>query len=177
MPGYVSKALHRFQHPLPKRPQHSPHAWQPPQYGQKIQLCEDDDTENPLSMPAKQRVQQIVGTFLYYALVLDFTMLVALGSIAQQTSNPTEHTMSEIVWFLDYCASHPDAKIRFNASDMHLWLRRFLPLRKRLNEQSRSLLFPQQCTGPPRTKPAHHEHGPAKQTQIQWTHTCPCKNN
>ena len=122
MPGYVSKALHRFQKPLSKRPQHSPHAWQAPQYGQRVQYCKEDDVANPLALPAKQHVQQIVGTFLYYALALDFTMLVALGSIAQQTNNPIERTMSEIVWFLNYCASHPDAKIRYKASDMHLWL-------------------------------------------------------
>ena len=29
--------------------------------------------------------------------------------------------MSELTWFLDYCASHPDATIRYNASDMVLW--------------------------------------------------------
>ena len=122
MPGYVSKALHRFQKPLSKRPQHSPHAWQAPQYGQRVQYCKEDDVANPLALPAKQHVQQIVGTFLYYALALDFTMLVALGSIAQQTNNPIERTMSEIVWFLNYYAPHPDAKIRYKASDMHLWL-------------------------------------------------------
>jgi hypothetical protein len=35
MPGYVAKALERFQHPTPTRPQHSPHDWQAPQYGTK----------------------------------------------------------------------------------------------------------------------------------------------
>ena len=24
--------------------------------------------------------------------------------------------------FLDYCATHPDAKIRYHASDMQLWI-------------------------------------------------------
>ena len=121
MPGYVERALHRFQHPHPKRKQHSPHAWQPPKFGQKVQFCDDDDDSPHLPMSATKRAQQIVGTFLYYALALDFTMLVTLGSISQQTNAPTEYTMSEIVWFLDYCATHPDATIRYTASDMHLW--------------------------------------------------------
>ena len=37
MPEYIEKALHRFQHQLPKRKQHSPHVWQAPKYGQRIQ--------------------------------------------------------------------------------------------------------------------------------------------
>jgi hypothetical protein len=35
MPGYVKKALDRFQHNAQTRPQHSPHAWQRPQYGKQ----------------------------------------------------------------------------------------------------------------------------------------------
>jgi len=38
MPGYVEKALQRFQHTTPSKPQHAPHAWTPPHYGAKIQL-------------------------------------------------------------------------------------------------------------------------------------------
>jgi hypothetical protein len=33
MPGYVSKALHRFDHPTPQKPQDAPSAWSPPNYG------------------------------------------------------------------------------------------------------------------------------------------------
>ena len=52
---------------------------------------------------------------------MDLTMLVTLGTIAAQQSQPTERTMSEVTWFLDYCATHPDATIRYNASEMCLW--------------------------------------------------------
>ena len=121
MPGYVKRALHKFQHPLPKQKQHSPHAWKPPKYGQCIQYCSDNHNSKTLPMPSKKRAQQIVGTFLYYALALNFTMLVALGSILQKTNAPTEFTMSKIVWFLDYCVTHPEATIWFTASNMHLW--------------------------------------------------------
>ena len=116
MPEYVERALQKFQHPLPKKNQHAPHAWQPPTYGQKVQYCNKDNSTAPLPMPAKKRSQKIVSTFLYYALALDFTMLVALSSISQQTNAPTEYTMSEIVWFLDYCATHPDATIQYTSS-------------------------------------------------------------
>ena len=30
MPKYIAKALERFQHPVPTKPQHSPHAWTAP---------------------------------------------------------------------------------------------------------------------------------------------------
>jgi hypothetical protein len=33
MPGYIKDALHKFQHPLPKRPQYAPHNWTVPAYG------------------------------------------------------------------------------------------------------------------------------------------------
>ena len=37
-PGYVERALQRFQHPAPTCLQHSPYAWTPPQYGVRTQL-------------------------------------------------------------------------------------------------------------------------------------------
>ena len=40
MPGYVPKALHKFQHPHPrKRPQYAPHTWTEPAYGQIVQYA------------------------------------------------------------------------------------------------------------------------------------------
>ena len=36
MPNSVSKALERFQHLVPARPQHSPHKWITPTYGAKV---------------------------------------------------------------------------------------------------------------------------------------------
>ena len=32
MPVYVNEALHKFHHPTPSRPQHSPHQCNPPNY-------------------------------------------------------------------------------------------------------------------------------------------------
>jgi len=121
MPEYVETALHKFQHNRPRKRQDAPHPWIQPTYGSKIQYAPNDIKSPSLPATAKKRIQQIVGTFIYYAVALDFTMLVAIGSLASQTNNPTEQTMSELVWFLDYCASNPDTTIRFIRSDMHLW--------------------------------------------------------
>jgi hypothetical protein len=38
IPGYIERALQRFQHPTPTRPQHAPHAWQKPTYGAKTRM-------------------------------------------------------------------------------------------------------------------------------------------
>eukprot|EP00957_Ditylum_brightwellii_P048073 3650150-Ditylum_brightwellii.AAC.1 len=35
MPGYIPKALDKFQHPAPTFPQHCPHQWNRPVYGRK----------------------------------------------------------------------------------------------------------------------------------------------
>jgi len=48
-------------------------------------------------------------------------MLVALGTLATQQTNGTQSTMQALMHLLNYCASHPDAIIRFHASDMVLW--------------------------------------------------------
>ena len=65
-------------------------------------------------------MQEVVGTFLYYARALDVTMLPALESLATQQASPTENTMTKVKQFLDYAATHPDAIITYHASDMVL---------------------------------------------------------
>ena len=44
MPNYIDKALHKFQHPKPKRPEHSPYIHNIPQYGAKVQMTDPIDT-------------------------------------------------------------------------------------------------------------------------------------
>jgi hypothetical protein len=80
MPGYVEKALHRFTHPDPTKPQHAPHPWIAPEYGASIQYAGPEDTSTPLNKAGITRLQQIIGTFLFYGRAVDNTMLVALGT-------------------------------------------------------------------------------------------------
>ena len=86
MPNYVQHALHRLQHSLPTRLQHSPHRHNIPVYGHRIQFADsqDDKKEVFLSASAKTLIQRIIGIFLYYGIALDLTMLVALGTLATQ---------------------------------------------------------------------------------------------
>jgi hypothetical protein len=47
-------------------------------------------------------------------------MLTAIGSIATQQASATQATMQAITQLLNYCAAHPEATVRYIASDMVL---------------------------------------------------------
>ena len=59
---------------------------------------------------------------MYYSIVVDPTILAALGSISAQESKGTEQTYDDTLWLLNYAATHPDAKICHTASDMVLYI-------------------------------------------------------
>lgn len=120
MPGYIDKALQRFQVPPPTRAQHSPHSWTAPIYGTKTQLTDPIDNSAPLSPPERTRLQEIIGTLLYYARAVDSSMLVALGSLAAAQSKGTQATAKACTHLLNYCATHPHAVVRYKASAMVL---------------------------------------------------------
>ena len=120
LPGYIEKALRRFQHPPPTRRQDSPYQWTPPSYGARIQPPKPADTTPALAKDDLTRLQQVIGTILYYARAVDHTMLAALSDLASEQSKGTEATLDAATRLLNYCASHPDAVIRYHASDMIL---------------------------------------------------------
>ena len=47
-------------------------------------------------------------------------MLPAIGTLATQQAKPTATTLKGITQLLNYAATHPDAVLRFHASDMIL---------------------------------------------------------
>jgi hypothetical protein len=119
MPDYVPKALLTLRHSSPTRAQHSPHRWAAPVYGQKTQFA-TSDLSPLLDKLGIKRVQQISGLFLYYSRACDPTIIVALNEISNCQSSPTEHTKEACNMLLDYLSTHPDATIRYHASDMIL---------------------------------------------------------
>ena len=120
MHGFVTKTRVKLQHPPPRKPQHAPHRWNPPVYGKKQQMITDPDTSPLLSPKDKQVIESIVGSFLYYGRAVDSTILPTLNEIGMQQSKPTVKTQEEATMLLDYLYTHPNAKIRFYASDMRL---------------------------------------------------------
>ena len=97
-----------------------PHKHTAPVYGSTVQYAKPEDTTQQLDKAGKLFIQQVTGTFLYYARAVDGTMLMALSSIATAQSAPTEATMVKTKLFLDYAASHPDAVLTFKKSSMVL---------------------------------------------------------
>ena len=61
MPGYVKKALQRFDHDSPTKPQDAPHPWTKPNYGAKQQMTEID-TSPSLDNSGIKRSQEVMGT-------------------------------------------------------------------------------------------------------------------
>ena len=121
MPGYVKDALHKFQDPTPTRPQHSPHQWTAPKYVSTApQLAHPEDDSPALNPEEASKVQQVVGTLLYYAHVLDPSVLVSLNTIASQQSKITQETVNKVVQLLNYAATHPEAITRYRAREMTL---------------------------------------------------------
>ncbi len=121
MPGYVVRALHRFQHPPPSSPQYAPHRWSMPAYGQKVQFVRLHASSPLLTKKEDIRfVQSVSGTFLYYGRAVDPTMLVALNEIASVQAKPTEATIDACKMLMDYAHTYPNAKIRYHKSDMIL---------------------------------------------------------
>ena len=119
MPRYIPKLLQRFEHKKTIE-QNSPHPAQPRKYGIDAHDPLPDDNTAKLDEPRKRRVQQIVGSLLYYARAVDNTILVALNSLAIEQANATEGTEKKIEQLLDYVATHPNATVRYHPSDMVL---------------------------------------------------------
>jgi hypothetical protein len=47
-------------------------------------------------------------------------MLLSLNALAAAQKNGTQATVQALVHFLNYCAPHPDATLRYRAKDMIL---------------------------------------------------------
>ena len=118
MPGYIKKLLQKYKHRMPTRPQHCPYSPAPKHYGAKAQAPPPVDISPKLSPEEIKEIQRVVGSILYYARAVDITVLMALSSIAIEQTKGTTSTMEKAKQLLDYLATHPDATIRYRASDM-----------------------------------------------------------
>ena len=120
MHNYVKNSLQKFEQSTLHRKQHAPHEWIKLIYGRKQQFTPLDLQEPQLSPSATRKIQAIIGTCLYYARVVDMTILPSLNTLATSHSKPTATTKQKIGQLLDYLDTHSDAKLRYHASDMIL---------------------------------------------------------
>ena len=89
-----------------------------------IQFTDPQEDTKEVFLPASDKtlIRRIIGIFLYDGIPFDLTMLVALGTLETLQQKPTEYHWDDITWFLNYAASHPDAKKCFSTSDMILYI-------------------------------------------------------
>jgi hypothetical protein len=89
MPGYIDNLLIKFKHLCPQKPHLSPYACLPISYGTKTQLTSESDTFAIFDDKHKHRIQEIVGSLLYYACAVDNKLLVAPSAITAQQVQAT----------------------------------------------------------------------------------------
>jgi hypothetical protein len=145
MPRYVSIVLSKFQHNSPKHPQHTPQQYVTPVYGAKTQYATKDETP-PLTAQQCFTSQKVTGSVLFYARAVDATVLMPPNEIATEQTKATEKTQAATNQMLDYLATHPDAIIRYQASDMILHIHSDASYLSVSNARSRlgGLFFPGQ---------------------------------
>jgi hypothetical protein len=90
MPGYIKKKLQEYKHLLLGRIQNCPYSPEPKQFGSDAQAPLMPDKTALLDARGIKRIQQIVGSILYYARTVDMTILMALSSIAVEQTKATE---------------------------------------------------------------------------------------
>ena len=118
----------------------SPHAHAPIKYGSKTQFSKGPDESPEVGKEEQKFVQQVLGTFLYYAWAVDSTMLVALSALASEQAKPTENTLKKVRQFLDYVASQDEAVLTYRASDMVLAIHSNASYLSELDPQRRIIL-------------------------------------
>jgi hypothetical protein len=65
-------------------------------------------------------VQNVTGSVLYYAIAVDPTLIMPINDIATKQTKATEKMQAATNQLLYYLVTHPDATIRYHASDMIL---------------------------------------------------------
>jgi hypothetical protein len=119
MPDYILKALLKYQHQARSKPQHAPYKAIPIEFGARVQTVMTDTTD-PLSKKRIKRMQDIVGTLLYYGRAVDPTILPAISAIASQQAQGMVAMANACHQLLDFVATHPNAGIRYLTSNMIL---------------------------------------------------------
>jgi hypothetical protein len=118
--AYIEAALRQFLHEPPSKPTHGPSHYNAQVYGNHTQMTDAPDTTPPLTLNQQKMLQRVVGKFLYYDRAVDPQMLHALSVLASKQVGGTQTTVAAMTHFLDFCATHPDARLRYTASEMIL---------------------------------------------------------
>jgi hypothetical protein len=89
----VMKQLVKYGHVALTKSQHCPYSPSAIQYGKDNQAPTPSNDSVLLDKAGKKRIQQIVGSFRFYARAIDPTIVMALSDFSSQQSAPTKNTM------------------------------------------------------------------------------------
>jgi len=117
MPGCIKKQLLKYEH-IMRQIQHCPYSQEPKRYSADAQSPLPKDILRNLNEKGIKQVQKIVGSILYYARAVDMPVLMALSTIASEQTQGTELTLEKAYQVLYFLVTHPNAVVRFRASDM-----------------------------------------------------------
>ena len=99
-----------------------------------------EEISPPATEDEKKYIQRVLGSFLYYAHIIDLTILHTLSVIASEQAKPTKQALARVQQLLDYMATDPSAVVRFYA------LRCFIFISKTKQKHSWRIFLLKQCT-------------------------------
>jgi hypothetical protein len=137
MPGYISSLLLKYKYPHLTKPWLSPYKCLPTAYGSKSHITPDPDASELLNANCKHCVQEILGSLLYYAQVVNNKLLVALSAIAARQAKATIATKQVVNLLLDCVATYPNDGIVYHASDVILCAHTAAGFLNKTNSRSR----------------------------------------
>ena len=113
-------SLRKFQHSPPAEPRDAPHQWNEATYIEKILYTYPLNGPPPLNPNKTTIVQKVFGTFLYYDLDMDSTMIVDLGGVTSYQATASKCTTEDCIWLINYAATHTNSTIQYKSSEMIL---------------------------------------------------------
>jgi hypothetical protein len=97
--------------------QHCPYSPEPNRYGAGSQSPLPSNNTKKLTDSEIKQVQKFVRSTLYYARVVNMTVLMALSTNASKQTKGTKCTLEKAYQVLNYLVMHHDAMVRFHASN------------------------------------------------------------
>eukprot|EP01036_Dinobryon_divergens_P034161 gene34161-44133_t len=116
-PYHVYLVRGRFRHQI-ARPAYA--GYVAPLYGSKAQQMATVDDSPNLDAAQKSTIREIIGAFLYYARVIDSTMLKKIKKLGSLQATATENVARKVADFLRYAATYPVTKVTYHAIDLTL---------------------------------------------------------
>jgi hypothetical protein len=89
-------------------------------YGANTEFIEVKEDIPLLPPKGITRIQQLAGTIMYYARAVNPPLIMPVNYLASEHTKATAATADKVIKLLNYCATHPEATLHYQASYMIL---------------------------------------------------------